>query len=118
MVVLIGRTVGEVKLHTLDTGFKVGFMTLAVTRPFKNMQTGEPDTDFITVVLWSGIAESTAEFCHKGSTVAVKGRLAIRKKDVNGVKVDTMELIGERVTFISMKGVSTETELSDDANQI
>lgn len=118
MVVLIGRTVSDIKLHTLESGFKVGFMTLAVNRPFKNMNTGEPDTDFITVVLWAGIAETASQYCHKGSTVAVKGRVAVRKKDVNGKSVDTIEIIGERVSFINLKTQEAEVEFFDNANQI
>ena len=117
-VILIGRTVGESKLHTLESGFKVGFMTLAVTRPFKNMQTGEPDTDFITVVLWAGIAEAASAYCHKGSTVAVKGRVAIRKKDVNGLSIDSIDIIGERISFINLKTQQTEKEFFENANQM
>lgn len=78
-------------------------LTLAVVRPFKSQDTGEYETDFIPVVLWRGIAESVVEYCKKGSIIGVKGRLMMKFIEVDNKKYKTIEVIGERVTFINLK---------------
>jgi len=102
-VILVGRTVDEPKLVTLKDGVVVCNLTLAVVRPFKSQDTGEYETDFIPVVLWRGIAESVVEYCKKGSIIGVKGRLMMKFIEVNNKKYKTIEVIGERVTFINLK---------------
>ncbi|HOA63929.1 MAG: single-stranded DNA-binding protein [Acholeplasmataceae bacterium] len=102
-VILVGRTVDEPKLVTLKDGVVVCNLTLAVVRPFKSQDTGEYETDFIPVVLWRGIAESVVEYCKKGSIIGVKGRLMMKFIEVDNKKYKTIEVIGERVTFINLK---------------
>ena len=36
---------------------------------------GQYDTDFLDCSLWTGIAESTAEYCKKGDIVGIRGRV-------------------------------------------
>ena len=69
---------------------------------FKN-QDGEYDVDFIPVVLWDGIAEAVANNCKKGSVVGVKGRIQIRQIEVKEIKLNVLEVVGERVSFINIK---------------
>lgn len=102
-VVLVGRTVEDPKLFKIQDGITVCNMTLAVVRPFKSQESGEYETDFIPCVLWRGIAEAVAEHCKKGSTIGVKGRLSTKTMEVEGKKIHTIEMIGERVTFIHLK---------------
>jgi len=102
-VILIGRTVEDLEVITTENGLKTCRMVLACQRPFKNGETGEYDTDYIPVQLWQAVAEMTASNCKKGSTVAIKGRLATRTTDVNGVKIRQIEVIGERVIYINTK---------------
>ncbi|MCK9471293.1 MAG: single-stranded DNA-binding protein [Bacilli bacterium] len=102
-VILVGRTVEDLEVITTDNGLKTCKMVLACQRPFKNQETHEYDTDFITVQLWQVVAEMTSQNCKKGSTVAVKARLATRVNDVNGTKIKMIEVIGERVIYINTK---------------
>jgi single stranded DNA-binding protein (ssb) len=100
-VILIGRIVYEPELEETVTGKKVTTITLAVARAFKNSQ-GIFETDFVTCRLWAGIAESTVEFCKKGSLIAVKGRLQTRNyENSEKNKVYVTEVIAERVSFLS-----------------
>ena len=50
-IILIGRLVADPELKVLDDGRKVADITLAVQRPFKNME-GQYDVDFIKIILW------------------------------------------------------------------
>ena len=98
--VLVGRIVKDPELRDTEKG-KVTNITLAVPRSFKNMN-GEYDTDFISCVLWKGVAESTAEYCKKGDLVGIKGRIQTRDVELEDeTHKKYVEVIAEKVTFLS-----------------
>ena len=101
-VVLVGRVVYEIEVQKNDSGKKYAMLTLAVPRSFKNME-GTYDTDFLKCVLWDSIAENTGLYCHKGDIVGVKGRLQSRNIEKNKKKETIMEVIAEKVTFLTSK---------------
>ena len=101
--VLVGRLVKEPELHQTENGKKVTNITLAVPRSYKNMN-GEYDTDFISCVLWSGIAEHTVEYVKKGDLLGVKGRIQTRTyEDLEANRKYITEVVAEKVTFLSSK---------------
>lgn len=87
-IILIGRIVELEKVENKAT------VVIAVQRNFKN-ENGEYETDFIKCSLYKMIAWNTLEYCEKGDMVGIKGRIQC----TNG----EMELIGEKVTFLSSK---------------
>ena len=93
-IIVVGRLVRDPEIKELNNNKKVATMTLAVPRSQKNLE-GAYDTDFIPCVLWDGIATNTAEYCKKGDTVGVKGRM--QKENEN----DELRIIAEKVTFLS-----------------
>ena len=97
--VLVGRLVQDPEIKELENDKKVCNITLAVTRSYKNAD-GIYETDFIPVTLWQGIAENVKEYCKKGDLVGVRGRLQARE--------DKVEVIGEKVTFLSSKAKEEE----------
>ena len=100
--VLVGRIVKDPELKDTEKG-KVTNITLAVPRSFKNIN-GEYDTDFISCVLWKGVAESTAEYCKKGDLVGIKGRIQTRDVELDDeTHKKYVEVIAEKVTFLSSK---------------
>ena len=100
--VLVGRIVQEPELKDTEKG-KVTNITLAVPRSFKNSN-GEYDTDFISCVLWKGVAESTVQYCKKGDLVGIKGRIQTRNVELDDeTHRHYVEVIAERVTFLSSK---------------
>lgn len=106
--VLVGRLVGDPELRETDNGNKVTNITLAVPRSYKNIN-GEYDTDFIPCVLWKGIAENTAEYVRKGDLIGVKGHLQTRNLELDeNIKRQSVEIIAEKVTFLSSKRQETE----------
>jgi len=101
--ILVGRIVRDPDVRELESGLKVTNITLAVQRPFRNIQ-GEYDTDFINCVLWRGIAESTAEYCKKGDMIGVRGRIQTRHFETpDEAKHNIVEVVAEKVTFLSNK---------------
>lgn len=100
--VLVGRIVQEPELNKTDKG-NLTHITLAVPRSFKNVN-GEYETDFINCTLWQAVAENTVEYCKKGDLVGVKGRIQSNNyEDKDGNKKYTVEVIAEKVTFLSSK---------------
>ena len=100
--VIVGRIVKDPELKETDSGKKVTNITLAVPRSFKNMN-GEYETDYIPCVLWKGVAESTTQYCKKGDLVGIKGRIQSRSYETEEEKRYVVELIAEKVTFLTSK---------------
>lgn len=100
-IMLVGRLVKTPDLFITESGKKGSFITLAVGRPYKN-QNGEYDTDFIDCTLWTGVAESTAEYCKTGDVIGIRGRIQTRIiENENGLKEKVMEIVADKVTFLS-----------------
>lgn len=99
-LVLVGRLVKKPELRETENSKKYSFITLAVPRSFKNMN-GEYDTDFIDCVLWDSVAASTVKYCNKGDIVGVKGRIQTRMVEKDENKKYLIEIIAEKVTFLS-----------------
>lgn len=101
-IVIVGRLVKDPELKETDKGKKVTNITLAVPRSYKNVN-GEYDTDFIDCVLWTGVAENTAEYCKKGDLLGVKGRVQSRTYEKEEEKKYVTEVVAEKVTFLTNK---------------
>ena len=118
-VILVGRLVRNPELQITDSGKKRSTITLAVSRAYKN-QNGEYDTDFLDCTLWTGIAENTHEYCKSGDVIGVKGRLQTWiLENEDGTKSKKMEIIAEKVTFLSSSRNDNHTdneELCADEN--
>ena len=93
--VLVGRLTHDLELNELEEGRKVCEITLAVPRSYKN-EDGGYDTDFIPCTLFGGVAENTVKYCKKGELIGVKGRVQCTNERI--------EIIADRVTFLSTKG--------------
>lgn len=106
--IIVGRLVDNPKIEKTDGGKKVMNMTVAVPRTYKNAE-GAYDTDFVDCVLWSGIAENTAEYCKKGDVIGVKGRLQTDLYEKDGQTHKSSKLVAEKVTFLqSSKSMDKE----------
>ena len=100
-VMLMGRLTRDAELRETESGKKVTNVTIATQRPYKNSE-GIYETDFIDCTLWNEIANSTSEYCKKGDMIGIKGRLESRVyEDSDGNKKKRMEVIADRVTFLS-----------------
>jgi len=112
-IVMVGRLVSDPELKETESGKKVSNLTLAVPRSYKN-EYGEYDTDFVDCTLWTGVAESTAEYCKKGDLIGIKGRVQTDSyENSDGKKQKTMRVVAEKVTFLSSKSKDIEEEIED-----
>ena len=107
--VIVGRLVDSPEVRETESGKKVTNITLAVQRSYKN-ENGEYDTDFVDCTLWQGVAENTAEHCRKGDILGVKGRLETSIDQIDDKKIKKMNLVAEKVTFLSSKSKENDQE--------
>lgn len=97
--VLIGRLTRDPILNfTPGTGTAVTKFTLAVNRIYK--KEGQPEADFIPVVVWGKQAENTANHKRKGDQIAVSGRIEVRSYDKDGERRYATEVVADEVHFI------------------
>ncbi len=74
-VVLTGRLTKDLEVRYTQSGVAVARFNLAVSRQFKNKQTGERETDFIACQIWRQGAENLAKFTHKGALLGIDGQI-------------------------------------------
>ena len=99
---LIGRLTRDPELRATPSGVSVCTFSLAVDRRFK--QDGQPQADFIPVVVWRGQADNCAKYLHKGSQAAVCGSIQTRTYDAqDGSKRYVTEVVAEEVQFLTPK---------------
>ena len=108
-VVLVGRLVKDPELVETETNKKMSRVTLAIPRSFKNMD-GEYETDFVNCIMWDAIAKSAVEYCKKGDIVGIKGRIQSSVVEKDDEKKYYVDVIAERVTFLSSKKPDEEAE--------
>ena len=74
-VVLTGRLTRDIEVKYTNSGTPLAHFSLAVDRRFKNKQTGERETDFISCEIWRQAAENLAKLAGKGSMIGIDGRI-------------------------------------------
>lgn len=112
---LIGRLTKDVELAYTPAGVAVGKFTLAVNRTFK--KEGEQEADFIRIVTFRKTAENTANFCKKGSQVAVTGRIQTGSYEgQDGKRIYTTDVIAENVQFLEPKSANNASNGNGNTN--
>ncbi|MFZ7133489.1 MAG: single-stranded DNA-binding protein [Eubacteriales bacterium] len=116
-VTLIGRLTRDPELKYTPQGTAVANFTIAVNRRFKS-KSGESEADFIPVVVWGNTGENTAKYMHKGSQIAIFGRMQVRNYQANdGSKRYVTEVIAEEVTFLGSSNNKENNTRRDDKIQ-
>ena len=102
-VIMMGRLTAEPELRQTPAGVNVCSFTIAVGRSFAK-QGEERQTDFFDVVAWRGQADFVARFFHKGSMIAVQGRMETRTyDDKNGVRRKAYTIVADSLHFAESK---------------
>ncbi|MBR6136935.1 MAG: single-stranded DNA-binding protein [Bacilli bacterium] len=108
-IVLVGRLTRDIVVNKSDNGTKVATISLAIPRSFKNAE-GTYDTDFVDCTAFDMVAENTSEYCVKGDIVGVKGRVQSKLVEKDDKKENVLQVICEKVTFLSSKSKEEESE--------
>ncbi|CAG7838942.1 single-stranded DNA-binding protein [Clostridium novyi B str. ATCC 27606] len=109
-VVLVGRLTKDPELRfTPGTGKAVATFTLAVNRRFKSP--GQPEADFLPIVVWGKTAENTANYVGKGSQVGVSGAIHTRSYEAkDGTRRYVTEIVADEVQFLDSRNAVSRTE--------
>ena len=102
--------------RALPSGSTVCQMRLAVKGMGPNYATG-----YIDVAAFGKLADNCGEFLHKGSQVAIDGRIEHREWDHDGSRRQAHSVIAQEVTFLDRKpnnGNSSPDEAREDADEI
>lgn len=100
VVAFVGKVKEVPQLRESSAGNKFTTMVVEVRRNFPNSD-GNYDIDKITVTLWKGIAETTANICKPGDSIAIKGRLQSHEYEGrDGVMRCSYDIIAEFVDYV------------------
>lgn len=102
-VILIGRLTKDPEVRYTNANTPVASFTLAVNRNFKNKD-GNYDADFINIVAWRKLAELCSNSLHKGSLIAVTGRIQTNSFDgKDGIRRYTTDVLADEIAFLEKK---------------
>ena len=116
-VILVGRVVEDPQLIVLDNGYKVANIVLAIQKPFRN-EANEFETDFVPVQAWMRTAEIICDYIGKGSVLGCKCRLQTKVVEVNDVKLKSIDVIVERISFIHTKPRVDKNSQKEELDEI
>lgn len=122
-VTIMGRLTRDPELRHTQSGTAVTSFTLAVDRDFKDKNSGETATDWISCTAWKGTAEFVSRYFQKGRMAVVDGRLQTRSyQDRDGNKRTAVEVVAHHVYFGDSKrkeyeGNAPENELPENEPQ-
>ena len=122
-VTIMGRLTRDPELRHTQSGTAVTSFTLAVDRDFKDKNSGETATDWISCTAWKGTAEFVSRYFQKGRMAVVDGRLQTRSyQDRDGNKRTAVEVVADHVYFGDSKrkesdGNAPEDELPENEPQ-
>ena len=107
-VILIGRLTRDVEIRRTTSGISYVMFTLAVNRRVAPGQ--EPQADFISCVAWRRTAELMNQYLHKGSQIAVDGRIETRSYEREGNRVYVTNVVADRVQFLGSRSPSMTSD--------
>lgn len=103
-VQLIGNLGNNPEVKTLDGGKKMAKFSVATNETYRNAK-GEKvvETQWHNLIAWGKVAEIAEKYLHKGSEVALEGKLINRsyndkdgnKKYVTEIQVNELLLLGK-----------------------
>lgn len=114
-ITIMGRFTRDPELRHTQSGTAVTSFTLAVDRDFKDKNTGESATDWISCTAWKGTAEFVSRYFRKGRMAVVDGRLQTRSyQDRDGNKRTAVEVVADHVYFGDSKKKESEGNAPED----
>lgn len=100
VVAFVGTIVDVPVLRESNVGNKYAIMDVQVKRAFPNSE-GVYEYDVLSVTLWKGIAQTTADIAKIGDQVAIKGRIQSHVYEgSDGRQHRGYDIFAEHVSFL------------------
>jgi single-strand DNA-binding protein len=108
-VFLIGNLTRDPELKALPSGTKVASLALATNRVWKDQKgVRQESTEYHNVVAFGRQAETLTQYCKKGSSLYIEGRIQTRSWDAqDGTKKYRTEIVLEGFQFGPKAGGSS-----------
>ena len=105
-VFIIGNLTRDPELKSLPNGTKVASLALATNRTWKDAQGAKKESvEYHNVVAFARQAEVIAQYCKKGASLYVEGRIQTRSWDApDGSKKYRTEIVLENFQFGAKTG--------------
>ena len=102
-VIISGNLTRDPELRATASGTQVLSFGVAVNDRHKNQQTGEWEDypNFVDCTMFGNRAEKLAQYLHKGSKVAIEGKLRYSQWEKDGQRRSKLEVIAEELEFMS-----------------
>ncbi len=101
--VIMGRLTRDAEERKTNSGKSVCSFCVALDDRFDKEK-----THFVDVIAWNKTAEFVCKYFHKGSMIAVQGRITTRTwEDKNGNKHKAVEIVADEVSFCGDKKSDT-----------
>lgn len=118
-VTLIGRLVREPELKTISSGVAVVNFSIANNRTFKVNGEKQENVSFFNCIAWSKLGELISKYCHKGSQVAIEGRLQQKTwEDQSGNKRSAVEIVVDNCQFLTQKNTTVEKTIDNIGSEV
>lgn len=114
---LIGNLTRDPEVRYTQSGKAVARFTLAINEGYGENKR----TDFPTIIVWGKTAETIGNNLHKGSKVAVNGKITTSSYEKNGQKIYTTEVTADMyggVEFLGKKQGGSQSNEIDMTEQI
>lgn len=111
-VIISGNLTRDPELRQTASGLPVLGFGVAVNDRRKNQQTGEWEDypNFVDCTMFGTRAESVNQFLHKGSKVAIEGKLRWSQWERDGQKRSKVEVIVDELEFMSRQNGSDQQQ--------
>ena len=103
----MGRMCSDPELRQTQSGISSCRFTVAVSRKFKNKDTDQYESDFISCVAWKQTAEFITRYFSKGKMIALEGMLrtgSYQDRNHSDVTHYTTDVFVNNVEFCGDKG--------------
>lgn len=102
-VILVGNLGKDPEVRYLPDGGAVVNLSIATSSSWKDKNTGEKreETEWHRVVMYNRLAEIAGEYCKKGRSVYIEGKLKTRKwRDKDGQDKYTTEIVADQMQLL------------------
>ena len=101
-VFIIGRLTKDPELKYISSGTAVASMSIANNRIYVANGEKKEDVSFFNCIAWAKTGEIIAQYCRKGSQIAIDGRLQQKRwEDKEGKTQSAVEIVVDNIQFLS-----------------
>lgn len=113
--IIIGNITKDPELKALPSGQSVVNFSIATNRTWKDAQgQKQEDVEYHNIVVFGKQADTIKQYCNKGDSLLVEGRIQTRSWEVEGKKNYRTEIICENFQF----GQKSKRNVDDETGEV